>query len=152
MNGKQLIPLLLLLTATVASITNTTSFWMQQLNISAADMHFQAYSGTIPPIQASSKSTGTAHKDSLKCSISFFLKWAQTSPPIPRFPSSSGFKEGQEVAPSSEHSPKWDPYASSMVSLNCSPTPGVYWVTCSSLISLSMSAFLAMETDRAWLR
>ena len=70
--------LLLLCVGTLCSITNTTAFWQQKLNISAGDMHFQAYSGIPYHIQDSNKSTGIVQQDNHRCSISFTVKWAQT--------------------------------------------------------------------------
>lgn len=124
-----------LITISVFAATNTTEFWRQQLNISAADMHFQCFSGSSPHIQDIKISIGT--ETIAQCIISSSAPWTvlQNNQTL-KFHSLFGFKVGQEEVHSLEHSQKTDQSESQMENPNCFNTHGIFSDTCCLQTSL----------------
>lgn len=118
-----------------SAATNTTEFWRQQLNFSAADMHFQCFSGKLGLRQAIRTSIGTER--TVECTTSFTVLWGGISDNLLRkCLSSYGCRADLEAALCLVPSRRMGQSESLKENRNCFNTHGTSSDTCFSSISL----------------
>lgn len=132
---------LALLLVLAAAYKNNTNFWAEKLN--DPKIHFQAYSGTSPLMQASKKLIGIILRARAVCSIIYSELPITTSwspPMMSHF--LFGFKADQEAVLNLEHSPKSAPLESTREFPSISMLLGICSVILYLLTLHSTLAFL----------